>query len=84
MVLFFMSENNSEKRYLTIKVGVKLFERLPCGAAGGIRHNLGQNSLRRIVTSGGSVLEVFSVSKAMLPCLQNILCERMCEVATVS
>jgi len=58
---------------LTIKAGVKFSEQSPCGAAGGVRRNLGYNSLKSIVPSGGSVLEGFSVSKTMLPCLQNIL-----------
>lgn len=63
------------KRYLTIKAGVKLSEQSPCGAAGGVRRNLGHNSLKSIVTSGDSVLEGFFVGKAMLSCVQNILYE---------
>lgn len=61
---------------MTIKAGVKLSEQSPCGAAGVVRRNIGHNSLKRIVTSGDSVLEGFFVSKTMLPCLQNILYER--------
>jgi len=68
------------KRYLTIKAGVKLFERSPCGAAGEIRRNFGHDSLRSIVTSGDSVLEGFFVSKAMLSCLQNLLYEEKINV----
>ena len=34
---------------------------------------LDHNSLKSIVTSGGSVLEGYSVGKAMLSCLQNTL-----------
>lgn len=63
------------KQHLTIKAGVKLSEQSPCGTAGGVRYNLGHNSLKSIVTSGDSVLEGFSVGKAMLSCLQNILYE---------
>ena len=63
------------KRHLTIKAGVKLSEQSPCGAAGGVRRNLGHNSLKSIVTSGDSVLEGFFVGKAMLSCVQNILYE---------
>ena len=61
------------KRYLTIKAGVKLFERSLCGVAGGIRRNFGHDSLRSIVTSGGPVLEGFFVGKACVLLTKHII-----------
>ena len=63
------------KRHLTIKAGDRPFEQSLCGAAGGVKRNLGHNSLRNTVTSGSSVLEGFFVGKTMVSCLQNVLYE---------
>lgn len=62
---------------LTIKAGGKLCEQSPFDATGGLRRNIGYNSLRSIVTSGGSVFRRDSVGKVMFSCLQNILYEEV-------